>query len=77
MEYNIPLWNFWRAVQPIKNHGLIAMDSKGERDMFHLTHGSNFNFNNDSSIEPSGWSIRNLTALQALDAVHHGLINQP
>jgi len=29
-EYEIPLWNFWLAVQPLPNHGLQA-------DLEHLT----------------------------------------
>src|SRR4030067_3856171 len=41
-EYDIPLWNFWMAVQPLPNHGLIAVDSPGAVDMFHLTHSQDF-----------------------------------
>jgi len=33
-DYDLPLWNFWRAVQPLKDHGIDwARDSDG----FHLT----------------------------------------
>ena len=33
VEYDLPLWNFWRAVQPLPNHGLDA-----ERpDNFHIS----------------------------------------
>lgn len=76
-EYNIPLWNFWAAVQDLPNHGLAAYDPSGIVDMFHLTHGENYNFSEDSNIERSGWTMRNLTALQALDAVRRGLVEQP
>ena len=76
-EYDIPLWNFWAAVQPLPNHGLIAYDSSGELDMFHLTHSEGYYFYNDPAGIQSGWSIRNLTALQALDAVRRGLLEQP
>ena len=32
-EYDLPLWNFWRAVQPLPNHGLDSTDKTG----FHLS----------------------------------------
>jgi len=63
LEYDIPFWNFWAAVQPLPSHGLLE-------DGFHLTHGNNFYF--DEHI-PSGWTMRNLTALIALDAVRQAL----
>jgi hypothetical protein len=31
-EYDLPLWNYWRAVQPLPNHGLDPTDMTG----FHL-----------------------------------------
>jgi hypothetical protein len=77
LEYDIPLWNFWLAVQPLPNHGLIAENSSGEADMFHLTHSEGYYFYNDLTATQSGWSIRNLTALQALDAVRRGLTEKP
>ncbi len=77
LEYDIPLWNFWSAVQPLPNHGLIAVNSSGEVDMFHLTHSEGYYLFNDPTATQSGWSVRNLTALQALDAVRHGLSEQP
>jgi hypothetical protein len=76
-EYGIPLWNFWAAVQPLPDHGLIAVNSSGEVDMFHLTHSEGYYFYNDPAAIQSGWSVRNLTALQALDAVRRGLLGQP
>jgi hypothetical protein len=33
-EYDIPLWNFWRAIQPLPNQGLME-------DGFHLTFAEN------------------------------------
>lgn len=76
-EYDIPLWNFWAAVQSLPNHGLITVTATGETDMFHLTHSEGFyNFDDPNSIQ-SGWSVRNLTALQVLDAVRRGLSDQP
>ena len=59
-EYDIPLWNFWKAADPLPYHGLTE-------DNFHLTNGPNF-FNNTFDMEKA-WPWRNLTALQALDAV--------
>jgi hypothetical protein len=59
-EYDIPMWNFWLAVQPLPNHGLLA-------DGFHLTHGLNF-FDDPRNLK-NAWPVRNLTALQVIDAV--------
>jgi hypothetical protein len=59
-EYDIPLWNFWKAVQPLPNHGL-------QKDGAHLTWGKNY-FDDPFSMTKA-WPVRNLTALQALDAV--------
>jgi hypothetical protein len=68
-EYDIPLWNFWRAVQGLPNGGL-------QTDKAHLTFGMN-HFDNAASMQ-SAWPVRNLTALQALDAVWRGVTeNQP
>ena len=63
-EYDIPLWNFWWAIQPLPNHGL---DSDG----YHLTFASN-NFDNPERMQ-SAWPWRNLTALQTLDAARQAL----
>ncbi len=67
-DYDLPLWNFWAAVQPLPNHGL-------SRDHFHLTFARNF-FDDPVRMK-SAWPWRNLTALQALDVVHRGLTQQP
>ncbi len=67
-EYDIPLWNFWAAVQPLPNHGLSG-------DNFHLTFARNF-FDDPVRMK-SAWPWRNLTALQTLDIVRKGLIEQP
>jgi hypothetical protein len=66
-EYDIPLWNFWAAVHPLPDHGLSP-------DGFHLTFARNFF--DDAARMKSAWPWRNLTALQALDAVHKGLAGQ-
>jgi len=67
-DYDIPLWNFWAAVQPLPNHGLSS-------DHFHLTFARNF-FDDPVRMR-SAWPWRNLTALQTLDAMHRGLTQQP
>ena len=66
-EYELPLWNFWAAVQPIPKHGLL-------QDGFHLTHGL-YDYTDSAQLK-RGWVQRNLTALQVLDAVRKGLGGQ-
>jgi len=63
-DYDIPLWNFWAAVQPLPDHGLTP-------NGFYLTFARNF-FNDPVRMQRA-WPWRNLTALQALDAVHRRL----
>jgi hypothetical protein len=66
-EYDVPLWNFWAAVQALNGHGL-------SEDGFHLTHGSNFFFDVSPGLR-TGYTLRNLTALQVIDAVWRGLMD--
>ena len=66
-EYDIPLWNFWAALQQLSDHGLSG-------DGFHLTFARNF-FDDPARMR-SAWPWRNLTALQALDAVRRGLTEE-
>jgi hypothetical protein len=67
-EYDIPLWNFWAAIQPLPNHGL-------QPDLEHLTYGiPDFD---DIEAMQSAWTIRNLTALQALDVVWRSVSARP
>jgi hypothetical protein len=63
-EYDIPLWNFWASVQDLPDKGLTE-------DGFHLTLGDYFY--DDPQTTQTGWSMRNLTALQAIDAVWRGV----
>jgi hypothetical protein len=67
-EYDIPLWNFWSAIQPLPQHGL-------QSDLEHLTYGIT-DFDDEHAMQ-SAWTVRNLTALQALDAVWRGVTTQP
>jgi hypothetical protein len=62
-EYKLPLWNFWLAVQPLPSAGL-------QPDHEHLTWAPNF-FDAAANLK-SGWAMRNLTALQTLNAVWQG-----
>jgi len=60
-EYEIPLWNFWAAVQPLPNHGL-------QPDLEHLTYSGINDFDDPHAMQYA-WAVRNLTALQVLDEV--------
>jgi hypothetical protein len=71
LEYQVPLWNFWRAVQPLPNHGMVAPE--------HLSTISYKNFT-DFSMPDSlqyGMQMRNLTALQMLDFLRQQLAEEP
>jgi hypothetical protein len=67
-EYDVPLWNFWAAIQHLPNHGL-------QPDLEHLTYGIN-DFDDTTAMQ-SAWTLRNLTALQALDAVWRVVASPP
>lgn len=67
-EYQVPLWNFWSAAQPLPKHGLWT-------DHFHLTVGV-YDYTVKKNLR-AGRSIRSLTALQALDQVWRGLNRLP
>ncbi|MGD0706939.1 MAG: SGNH/GDSL hydrolase family protein [Anaerolineaceae bacterium] len=59
-EYDIPLWNFWRAVQDLPHKGL-------DNDNEHLTWAPN-RFNNAADMQEA-WPVRNLGALQMMDLI--------
>lgn len=67
-EYQIPLLNYWRAVQELPDQGL-------QEDGVHITWGPN-RFD-DPQVMKAGWPIRNLTTLQMLDAVWQAIEKQP
>ncbi|MBE0670179.1 MAG: SGNH/GDSL hydrolase family protein [Anaerolineales bacterium] len=67
VEYDIPLWNLWVALQSLPNQGHDTELNDG----FHLSFSRNF-FDQPKNML-SGWPWRNLTALQALDSVRRGL----
>ncbi len=68
-EYDLPLWNFWAAVQPLPNHGLMSRD--------HLSYSEILS---SADFSPQGlkygYNVRNLTGLQVLDAIRR-MITQP
>lgn len=59
-EYHLPLWNFWAALRDLPDSGLQA-------DGAHLTFATNF-FNKPDTLQRA-WPVRNLTALQTLEAM--------
>jgi len=67
-EYDIPLWNFWAAVQPLP-YGLS--DDQGH---LHWADPRHFEYANSMQVAVP---VYNLTALQTLDAVWRGVTNQP
>ena len=67
-QYDVPLWNFWREVQPLPDHGLLA-------DGFHLTNDHN-RYDLASAMQ-AAWPHRNLTALMAVDKVWRAVTGQP
>lgn len=67
-EYDLPLWNFWRAAQTLPDFGL-------QEDGVHLTWSSN-HFDDPNAMK-TGWVVRNLTALQVLDAVWRAITGRP
>ena len=67
-EYELPVWNYWAAVQPLENHGL-----KDAEHLEHLSEGKLGLFNFTKENLGYGWPVRNLTALQVLDAVRRAV----
>ena len=68
LEYQLPVWNFWKVVQPLPQHGMRSSD--------HLTFAptkSFADFSNPSYLE-YGMQIRNLTALQVLDVIRREIV---
>lgn len=66
-EYDVPLWNFWKAAQVLPDFGIDYT--------YHLSWAKPF-FDDPKTLQ-TGWGVRNLTALQALDIVWRGVTGQP
>jgi hypothetical protein len=62
-RYKVPLWNFWLAAQSLPGNGFDPNWDDG----FHLLWARSF-YNNPDRLR-DGWPVRNLTALQVIDAV--------
>jgi hypothetical protein len=61
-DYDIPLFNWWRAAQPLPDHGIdLARDANTVPPNFHITY--------------EAWSVRSYTGLRTLDAVRRALID--
>ena len=63
-EYDVPLWNFWLAVQPLAKHGVL-------NDQGHLTWADPNHLEYTYSMQVAV-PVRNVTALQTLTAVWRG-----
>lgn len=63
-DYDLPLWNFWLAVQELPDEGL-------QEDLAHLTWAPN-RFDDPLAMQKA-WPNRNLTALQTLQSIWTGL----
>jgi hypothetical protein len=63
-DYDVPLWNYWRALQHLPDHGL-------QDDQTHLTYAQPFFDYPENMLK--GWPWRNLTALQMLEKMHQEL----
>ena len=70
-EYQIPVWNFWLAVQDLPLQGLRSPE--------HLTYGEYVlpvDFSSPDVLQYA-FNVRNLTALQVLDVVWRSVTGQP
>jgi lysophospholipase L1-like esterase len=70
-EYDVPLWDYHAALEPLPNHGL---SSDGVHPSF-LTPSASADFTPQNL--QYGQTVRNLTALQALDLVWRAAIREP
>jgi hypothetical protein len=64
-EYDVPLWNYWAAVQPLPGHGLA--DGLG-----HLTWSNPNRFDYPNSMQ-FAIPVRTRTALQTLESIWRGV----
>lgn len=68
LDYDIPLMNLWRALDPLPNHGL---NTDGRHLSLPLTDSGDLTQPNLQK----GYPLRNLITLQALDVVWRGTMN--
>lgn len=69
-RFEVPLWNFWSAVQAIPNGGL-------DEDLAHLSLNLDtyYDFSDPDNFN-NGWAARNLTALMLLNFMHKTLAKE-
>ena len=70
-EFNVPLWNLWKPMSQLPNNGLRQGDVHPTFNDVSLC-----NFAGDD-LENYGWTVRNLSALKALDRVWRLLNDLP
>ena len=70
LDYELPLWNLWRAMHSLPNHGLRE---DGVHPTVNATSACDFS---GDDLDTYGWTVRNLTGLQALDSVSN-FLSQP
>ena len=70
-EYNVPFWNLWKPMSALPNNGLREGDVHPTASKINLC-----NFSNDD-LQTYGWTVRNLSALKALDRVWRLLNDLP
>ena len=70
-EFNVPLWNLWRAMSELPNNGLKDGDVHPTSSEISLCNFAG------SDLENYGWTVRNLSALKALDRVWRLLNDMP
>jgi hypothetical protein len=66
-EYDIPLVDLWAALQPLPSYGLTT-------DGVHLTYVPPYSTDFTADNLKFGMTMRNLTTLQALDAVWRNVV---
>ena len=72
-EYEIPMWNFWRAVQPLPDQGVILPDYREHLSYSGIASAGNLR----EEYLKFGYNTRNLTGLQALDIVRRNIMGEP
>jgi hypothetical protein len=67
-EYDIPLWDYWSALQGLPNDGL---STDGVHPSVYTGHAADFS----QDYIQAGYTVRNLLALEALDAVWRAAVH--
>lgn len=70
-EFHVPFWNLWKPMSALPNNGLREGDVHPTANNVNLC-----NFSNDD-LTQYGWTVRNLSALKALDRVWRLLNDLP